>query len=107
MVPATLADPVPFDRWIAIATDFRMQPSWSPDGQGIYYFSNRDGAFCVYLQPLAPATKRPIGEPRGALSGRPRLEPSPFFSVVSGRKSGVHDEDFWDCSAFERHYKLR
>jgi Tol biopolymer transport system component/DNA-binding winged helix-turn-helix (wHTH) protein len=76
VVPATLADPVPFDRWIPIATDFGMQPSWSPDGNGIYYFSNRDGAFCLYLQPLDAATKRPAGEPRVARHFHdPRLRP--------------------------------
>jgi Tol biopolymer transport system component len=76
VVPATLADPVPFDQWIAIATDFGMQPSWSADGNGIYYFSNRDGAFCLYLQPLEAATKRPAGEPRVARHFHdPRLRP--------------------------------
>ena len=76
VVPSTLDEPVPFSQWIPIATDFGMQPSWSPDGRGIYYFSDRDGAFCLYLQPLEPATKRPIGEPRVARHFHdPRLRP--------------------------------
>jgi Tol biopolymer transport system component len=76
VVPATLAAPVPFDKWIPIATDFGIQPCWSPDGQGIYYFSNRDGAFCLYLQSLEPATKRPVGEPRVVRHFHdPRLRP--------------------------------
>ena len=57
VVPATLADPVPFDKWIAIATDFGIQPKLVTDGNGIYLFSNRDGAFCLYLQPLEPAPR--------------------------------------------------
>jgi Tol biopolymer transport system component len=89
VVPATRDEPVPFNEWIPIATDFGMQPSWSPDGRGIYYFSDRDGAFCLYLQPLEPATKRPIGEPRVARHFHdPRLRPVVATAVTNDAQSG-------------------
>jgi Tol biopolymer transport system component len=56
--------PVPFANWIPIVTDFGIYPNWSPDGAAIYHFSPRDGAFCEWLQPLDPVTKRPIAPPR-------------------------------------------
>lgn len=47
-----------------IVTDFGVQPAWTDDGTGIYHFSIRDGVLCAWLQPLDPATKRPVGAPR-------------------------------------------
>jgi hypothetical protein len=37
---------------------------WSPDGNRLYFFSNRDGSDCVWVQQLNPATKRPVGSPQ-------------------------------------------
>ena len=54
----------PVDRWVPIVTDFGIQPAWSPDGRGLYHFSLRDGFFCAWMQPIDPASARPIGEPR-------------------------------------------
>jgi Tol biopolymer transport system component len=62
-VPVTGRD-VPFEQWVPIVTDFGIQPSWSEDGRGVYYFSLRDGAFCVWLQRLDATTMRPVGAPR-------------------------------------------
>ena len=64
VVPAFAKGPVAQDAWIPIVTDFGMHPAWTPDGTGLYYFSSRDGAFCVWLQAVDAATKRPLGEPR-------------------------------------------
>jgi Tol biopolymer transport system component len=65
---------VPFEQWVPIVTDFGIQPSWSEDGRGVYYFSLRDGAFCVWLQRLEPTTMRPIGPPRSVRHlHKPRL----------------------------------
>jgi eukaryotic-like serine/threonine-protein kinase len=64
LVPANTGESVPSDRWVPVVTDFGIQPSWSADGLGIYYFSYRDGAFCAWLQPLDPATMQPAGRPR-------------------------------------------
>ena len=63
-VPAFTEGPVPVDAWIPIVPDFGVQPSWAPDASAIYHFSLRDGAFCAWLQPLDPRTKRPVGSPR-------------------------------------------
>ena len=63
-VPAFSEAPVPVDAWIPIVPDFGVQPSWASDGSAIYHFSLRDGAFCAWLQPLDPRTKRPVGGPR-------------------------------------------
>jgi len=37
--------------------------SFSPDGNAIYFTSDRDGYFCVWAVRLDPATKRPVGGP--------------------------------------------
>ena len=62
-VPAT-GGAVAVDQWIPIVEDFGVHPNWAADGSGVYHFSLRDGAFCAWLQPIDPATKRPIGPPR-------------------------------------------
>jgi Tol biopolymer transport system component len=73
-VPAFLGVAVPPDKWIPVVTDFGIQPTWSPDGTGVYYFSMRDGFVCAWLQPVDAMTKRPIGQPRAVLHlHEPRL----------------------------------
>lgn len=52
---------VPQNSWIRIGDGVGVQPSWSDDGSRIYYLSERDGALCVWMQPLDPATKHPSG----------------------------------------------
>lgn len=51
--------------WIDIAPDdsWHDKPRWSPDGNGIYYVSFRDGSLCLWGQRLDPGTKTPMGEP--------------------------------------------
>ena len=63
-VPAFSDGAVPVDAWIPVVPDFGVQPSWAADGAALYYFSLRDGAFCAWLQPLDPETKRPVGSAR-------------------------------------------
>ncbi len=63
-VPAFSDGAIPVDAWIPVVPDFGMHPSWAPDGAAVYHFSLRDGAFCAWLQPLDPETKRPVGSPR-------------------------------------------
>ena len=49
--------------WIAV-TDGESaddKPRWSPDGNLIYFTSERDGFRCIWAQRLDPATKRPVG----------------------------------------------
>jgi hypothetical protein len=64
VVPTGGLAPVPPAAWIPVVTDFGIQPAWLGDGRGVYYFSLRDGFFCAWLQPIDPATARPVGEPR-------------------------------------------
>ena len=51
--------------WIAVtdgsANDLR--PFWSPDGELLYFTSNRDGFVCIWAQRLSPRTKEPQGQP--------------------------------------------
>ena len=63
-VSAVTGNSIAFEKWIPIVTDFGIQPSWAPDGHGVYHFSFRDGAFCAWVQRLDPKTMRPIGTPR-------------------------------------------
>ena len=48
--------------WIVISSDADA-PSWSPQANLLYFWSNRDGSPCLWAQRLDPATKQPIGAP--------------------------------------------
>jgi len=51
--------------WIRIVSDpyWNDKPRWSPDGDRIYFVSDRDGFACLWSQPVEPETKRPVGQP--------------------------------------------
>jgi eukaryotic-like serine/threonine-protein kinase len=51
--------------WIAITDGHYSddKPQFSPDGNTIYFTSNRDGYLCIWAQHLDPATKHPVGAP--------------------------------------------
>ena len=61
VVPFRERSPPRDDEWIAITDGLHQDgfPRWSPDGHLLYFFSNRDGSYCLWAQPLHPATKRP------------------------------------------------
>jgi Tol biopolymer transport system component/tRNA A-37 threonylcarbamoyl transferase component Bud32 len=42
---------------------YDIVPEFSPDGNVLYFFSERDSARCLWAQRLDPATKRPVGSP--------------------------------------------
>lgn len=48
--------------WIVVSEDGEA-PSWSPQSNLLYFWSNRDGSPCLWAQRLDPATKRRMGEP--------------------------------------------
>jgi len=51
--------------WIRVVSDqyWNDKPRWSPDGDRIYFVSDRDGFACLWSQPLERETKRPVGPP--------------------------------------------
>jgi serine/threonine protein kinase len=48
--------------WIVVSQDGEA-PTFSPDANLLYFWSDRDGSPCLWAQRLDPATKRPTGEP--------------------------------------------
>jgi Tol biopolymer transport system component/DNA-binding winged helix-turn-helix (wHTH) protein len=56
--------PVPESQWIPITTeDWADNPRWSPDGNSLYYFSDRDGFRCIWVQRLDVVSRKPLGPP--------------------------------------------
>jgi eukaryotic-like serine/threonine-protein kinase len=51
--------------WIKVVSDqhYNDKPRWSPDGNRIYFVSDRDGFACLWSQLVDPETKRPVGPP--------------------------------------------
>ena len=61
--------PIPRSEWVAITDGkaYSDAPRWSPDGNRLYYVSDRDGSRCIWSQGLEAKSKRPRGEPVAAL----------------------------------------
>jgi hypothetical protein len=49
--------------WVAVTDGRGMEryADWSPDGNTLYFLSERDGFRCSRAQRLEPASKRPMG----------------------------------------------
>jgi serine/threonine protein kinase len=57
--------PVDHKQWIQVTDGFWDYHSWwSPDGNTLYFLSQRDGFPCIWAQALDSATKRPTGTAR-------------------------------------------
>ena len=56
---------IPESQWLPITDgqDMDRYASWSPDGNLLYFISEREGFRCIWAQRLDPATKRPTAEP--------------------------------------------
>ena len=71
--------PLEHSQWVEITSGGRrdVHPWWSPDGNTIYFLSDRDEFACIWAQPLDPATKRPKGPLKVLrhLHGRQRFGP--------------------------------
>ena len=57
------AMPVPPADWVALTEDQSVEEEhvWSPQGDAIYFVSERDGSRCVWMRKLDPATRHPVG----------------------------------------------
>ena len=55
--------------WIPITDgkEMDLQSYWSPDGNLLYFLSDRDGFRCIWAQPLDAGAKRPDGEAKSVL----------------------------------------
>jgi hypothetical protein len=64
-VPLKSDRPSEKGNWIAIDHPNRWddKPRWSPDGNVVYFVSDRDGQFCLWAQRLENCTKQPVGMP--------------------------------------------
>jgi serine/threonine protein kinase/dipeptidyl aminopeptidase/acylaminoacyl peptidase len=51
-------------QWTSITNeDWADYPRWSPNGNNLYYLSDRDGFRCIWAQQLDSISKSPMGEP--------------------------------------------
>ena len=59
------------------------KPQLSPDGNTVYFTSNRDGSTCMWALRLDPKTKRPVGAPFAIqhFHGRQRVQPGTSLAV--------------------------
>jgi len=90
--------------WIVISQDGEA-PSWSPDAGLLYFWSDRDGAPCLWAQRLDTATKRPTGVPLGiqhfhskSLSWKNLYLGAPDIAVARGKilfNLGEHAGNIW------------
>jgi len=65
-VASLAATPAAEKDWILLFDEDRYlgSPAWSPDGNRLYYLSERDGTCCVWVQSLDPRSRKPAGETR-------------------------------------------
>ena len=43
------------------------KPRWSPNGNLLYYISDRDGFTCIWVNRLDPVSKQPVGAPKAVI----------------------------------------
>jgi eukaryotic-like serine/threonine-protein kinase len=53
------------DEWVSVTRGEHWddKPRWSPDGNLLYFTSQRDGFHCLWAQRLQPQTRQPTGPP--------------------------------------------
>ena len=63
IAPVHRDHPAPQSEWIPITdpAEYAHDPCWSPNGNLLYFTSERDGFRCFWAQPLDPKTKKPAG----------------------------------------------
>ncbi len=64
ILPFNRQTPVGRDQWIAATPENTVSNvgTWSPDGGLLYFFSDRDGHFCVWAEPIDRQTGHPSGD---------------------------------------------
>ncbi|HUJ23388.1 MAG TPA: protein kinase [Bryobacteraceae bacterium] len=97
IAPFRGAQVIPEHEWIPVTdgTTMDRETFWSPDGNLLYFLSERDGFRCIWAQRLDPETKRPIGQtfavmhfhhPRDSLTSVANGNPASVgLSVIKGR----------------------
>jgi len=65
VAPFTGPQSIPEPDWVRISSGTTMDrnPVWSPDGNMLYFLSDRDSFRCIWAQRLDPARKTPAGDP--------------------------------------------
>jgi Tol biopolymer transport system component len=66
IIPFRQGSPVPPEtEWIAVTSGsaFEALPRWSPNGNLVYFISDRDGFRCLWAQRVDPVTKKPVVAP--------------------------------------------
>jgi hypothetical protein len=63
IAPVNNRQAAPEPEWIPV-TDGRFsddKPQFAPDGNSVYFTSDRDGYLCIWVQRLDPVTRHPVG----------------------------------------------
>jgi Tol biopolymer transport system component len=66
LVPVENGTPAGPDRWIAVdhhPNGWDDKPRWSPNGNLLYFTSDRDGYLCLWAQRMESRTKKLLGTP--------------------------------------------
>ena len=88
--------------WIPITdgTALDQEIDWSPDGNVLYWISNRDGFRCLAARRLNPTTKRPLGEMFYVLHlHSARHSMMPFQNPNFGRPAVARDKIVFSLAA--------
>jgi Tol biopolymer transport system component len=74
---------VPKSEWIQVnkGDSWDTIPEFSPDDRLLYFLSDRLGTRDIWVQPLDPATKRPVGAPR-VVHRFPGVRRTPLYNRV-------------------------
>lgn len=69
VVPLHGKTAAPKPEWISVTESgpWVNKPRWSPNGNLLYYISDRDGFTCIWVSRLDPVTKHPVGTPKAVI----------------------------------------
>jgi Tol biopolymer transport system component len=95
IAPVDGPKPVPEGAWITIAEAGAIDfANWSPDGKTLYFFSRRDGHYCLWGQRIEASSHRPVGEPFAVLHLHGRVYLGSYgWSAAGGRVAMALLED--------------